>query len=184
VREVFDHLSTQELLCRLDKLESLAERSGMLGPLLQRWGEIYCDHPELGEEGLTILRRLRSFYQDQDQKEWAHACMDIADYLGRLGRWEEGRKEYENLLREMPGFPLAHIRFARFMARGGHIDEAVHHYRQVLQSEAKTGKDAFVQIAAEELKALASRHGLELDAWTREAIKQWCGKVEGVPERP
>lgn len=165
------------------RLEPLAERRGMLGNLLHEWETMCYNHPELGEEGLNIIRRLQAFSQGKDREGWAYARMDAADYLSRLGRWEEGQKEYEDLLREMSDFPFAHIRFARFLEQGGRMGEALHHYRQVLQMEAQAGRDA-LEMAAEELKELAFRQGLPLDAWTQEAIERWSRRdeAEATPE--
>lgn len=150
------------------KLEPLAAHVGMLEKLLYYWEEMCYDHPELGEEGLDIIRRLRSFYQHEDE-QWARIGMDAADYLGLLGRWEEGRKEYEKLLEEKQDFPLIHIRFARFLGKGGRIEEAVQHYKHVLQMEAEAGKN-ILEMAAGELKGLSLQYGIELDAPTKEAI--------------
>ncbi len=143
------------------KLEPLAERSGMLGNLLHEWKTICYNHPELGEEGLAVMRRHQSFYQNKEREQWAYAVMGIADYLDLLERWEDGRKEYEKLLQEMPDFLFIHIRFARFLYKGGRIDEAVYHYKKVLM-DTQTKKD-YLEMAAKELKELVSTYKIELD---------------------
>lgn len=96
--------------------------------------------------------------------------MDLADYLGLLGRREEGRKEYEKLLSEMPSFLFTHVRFARFLEKGGCFEEAAHHYKQVLQNAL--GEKEELEMAAEELKEHASQHSLELDPWTQETLRR------------
>jgi hypothetical protein len=153
------------------KLEPLAKRSEMLGNLLHEWKMMCYDHPELGEEGLAIMRRYQSFYQNKDKEQWAYAVMDVADYLDLLGRWEEGRKEYEKLLQEMPDFVFIHIRFARFLQKGNHINEAVHHYKNVLQKDAQAKKE-YLEIAAKELKELVFIHKIELDSLTQRIIEE------------
>ncbi|MCL7412593.1 MAG: hypothetical protein M8353_03125 [ANME-2 cluster archaeon] len=70
-------------------LKPLAEQTGFLGELLRNFGMFFSDHPELGEEGLDILRQLQAFYQDGDQEIWVFASMDMADYLGLMRRWDE-----------------------------------------------------------------------------------------------
>ncbi len=155
------------------KLEALAERSEsrMLGNLLHDWAGICSNHPELGEEGLRIMRRLQSFYKDKDREKWAFAIMDEADYLDHLGRREEGLQEYEELLKEMPDFHRVHIRFARFQEKGGRFDEAVYHYKQVLLMEDQIDMSDLL-MAAQELKDLATSRGIELDPETRKAIER------------
>lgn len=153
------------------KLEPLAERSGMLGDFLNHRGKICYNHPELGEDGLAVLRRRQSFYQDKDREQWADASMDAADYLCLLGRWDEGRKEYETLLDKMPDFPMIHIRFARFLEKGGLIDDAVHQYQQILKMENQV-EEYYLEMAAEELKELASRLSLKLDPSIQEIVER------------
>ncbi|SNQ59062.1 hypothetical protein MNV_1050022 [Candidatus Methanoperedens nitroreducens] len=153
------------------KLEPLAERSGMLGDFLNHWGKICYNHPELGEDGLAIMRRRQSFYQDKDREQWADASMDAADYLCLLGRWDEGRKEYEKLLDKMPDFLMIHIRFARFLEKGGLIDDAVHQYQQILKMENQV-EEYYLEMAAEELKELASRLSLKLDPSIQEIVER------------
>lgn len=152
------------------KLEPLAERSEMLGNLLHEWKTVCYNHPELGEEGLAVMRKHQSFYQNKNREQWAYAVMDVADYLDLLERWEDGRKEYEKLLIEMHDFLFIHIRFARFLQKGGRLDEAVHHYRNVLQKDVQAKKE-YLEIAAKELKELASTHKIELDSWTQKIIE-------------
>jgi hypothetical protein len=72
--------------------------------------------------------------------------MDVADYLDLLERWEDRRKEYEKLLKEMLGFLFVHIRFALFLRKGGRIDEAVYHYKKVLVDPQI--KKVYLEIAA------------------------------------
>ncbi len=98
--------------------------------------------------------------------------MDLADYLDFSGRKDEGKNEYERLLREAPDLLFIHIRYAEFLEKGGDIDEAVRHYKHVLQMEDQADKED-LGTAAEELKELASRHGIELDTRTQEAIRRW-----------
>jgi tetratricopeptide (TPR) repeat protein len=152
------------------KLEPLAERSEMLGNLLHEWKTVCYDHPELGDEGLVVMRKHQSFYQNKDREKWAYAVMDIADYLDLLERWEDWRKEYEKLLIEMPDFLFIYIRFARFLQKGDRFDEAVHHYKNVLQKYVQTKKE-YLEMAAKELKELASTHKIELDSWTQKVFE-------------
>ncbi len=158
------------------KLEPLAERSEMLGNLLEEWKIMCYDHPELGEEGLAVMRRRQSFYQNKGGKQWAYAVMDVADYLDIIERWEDGRKEYDKLLQEMPDFLFIHIRFARFLCKGGRIDEAANHYKKVL-IDAQTKRDC-LEMAAKELKELVSTYKIELDSWTLGVIEQLLNDKE------
>jgi tetratricopeptide (TPR) repeat protein len=159
------------------KVEPLAERNEVLGNLLHEWKTICFNHHELGEEGLAVMLRHRSFYQNKGGEQWAYAVMDVADYLDILERWEEGKKEYEKLLQEMPDFLFIHIRFARFLQKGGHIEEAVDQYKNVLKNGSQAKKE-YLEIAAKELKELASIHGIELDSLTQEVIEDLLRKGE------
>ena len=150
-------------------LEPLAAQEGLPGELLRNFGFIFCDHPELGEEGLNILRQLQSFYKDEDQEVWTLASMDAADYLGLMGRGDECRNEYTKLMEVMPDHSFVRIRFARFLERRQYLDEAVGLYEHVLRMGDQVDEND-LEIAALELRELAARHNIELDAWTKEAI--------------
>jgi tetratricopeptide (TPR) repeat protein len=167
------------------KLEPVAEHTGMMGNFLGEWEVICYNHPELGDDGLAIIRRLQSFYKDKDREQWTYATMDLADYLNLLGRRDEGKNEYERLLREAPDLLFIHIRYAEFLENGGDIDEAVRHYKHVLQMEDQADRED-LGTAAEELKELASRHGIELDMRTQEAIRRWSygGGEENALDEP
>ena len=150
-------------------LEPLAEQKGLQGELLRHFGLIISDHPELGEEGLDILRRLQLFHKDQNQEQWVYTSMDIADFLGLMGRWDECRNEYGKLIDVMPEDSFIRIGFARILEKGNYPDEAVASYEHVLRmGDQADEKD--LEIAAGELQKLAARYNIELDAWTREAI--------------
>ncbi|HEY9206143.1 MAG TPA: DUF1186 domain-containing protein [Candidatus Methanoperedens sp.] len=154
------------------KLEPLAERteSGMLGNLLNFWGDFCFNHREFGEEGLRIIRKLRAFYNNKDKEQWASAIMDEADYLDLLGRREEGLLEYEKLLKELPDFHWIYIRFARFLERGGRFVDAAGQYSHVLGMDEEIDSGDMV-IVARELKELAAGHDIELDPETQEEIE-------------
>jgi tetratricopeptide (TPR) repeat protein len=154
------------------KLEPLAENSEseMLGNLLNYWGDMCSNHPELGDEGLAVIRKRQAFYKDKNREQWAFAIMDEADYLDLLGRWEEGLKIYEKLTIEMSEFPWVYIRFARFMERGSRFDYAVELYKKVLQMDDLVDSGDLVMIA-EELKELAAGRNIELDSETKEEIE-------------
>ncbi|SNQ62198.1 DUF1186 domain-containing protein [Candidatus Methanoperedens nitratireducens] len=154
------------------KLEPVAEYTGEMGDFLSEWEVICYNHPELGDDGLAVIRRLQSFHKDKDREQWIYATMDLADYLDLLGRRDDGKNEYERLLREAPDLLFIHTRYAEFLEKGGDIDEAVHHYKKVLQMEDQADRED-LETAAEKLKELASHHGIELDTWTQEAIRQW-----------
>lgn len=154
------------------KLEPVAVYTGKMGEFLREWEIICYNHPELGDDGLAVIRRLQSFYKDKDREQWTYATMDLADYLDFLGRRDDGKNEYERLLREAPDLLFIHFRYAEFLEKGGDIDEAVRHYKQVLQMENQADRED-LGTAAEELKELASRHGIKLDTLTQEAIRQW-----------
>ncbi len=150
-------------------LEPLAEQKGLMGELLRHFGLIVSDHPELGEEGLDILRQIQSFYKDQDHEQWVHTSMNIADFLGLMGRWDECRNEYGKLIDVMPEDSFIRIGFARILERGNYHDEAVASYEYVLRmGDQADEKD--LEIAAREMRELAASHNIELDAWIREAI--------------
>ncbi len=89
------------------------------------------------------------------------------------------------MLREVPDLPFIHIRYAEFLEKGGDIDEAVRHYKHVLQMEVQADRED-LGTAAEELNELASRHGIELDTRTREAIRRWSygGDEENTLDEP
>ena len=150
-------------------LKPLAEQKGLLGELFRHFRLIVSDHPELGEEGLDILRQLQSFHKDQNQEQWVYTSMDIADYLGRMGRWDECRNEYGKLIEVMPNDSFIRIGFARILEKGNYPDEAVASYEHVLRMGDQADKKD-LEIAARELRELAARYNIELDAWTREAI--------------
>ena len=153
-------------------LEPLAEQQGMSDKLLKKWGMICCDHSELGEDGLVIMRRLASLYEDKDRIQWAYTIMDTADYLADLGKSNEAKKEYERIIEQMPDFLLAYINYARFLESYGCIDEAVDQYKQVIRMEDQTGEISEEKnLAAKELRELTLKHDLELDTGTIEAIK-------------
>jgi tetratricopeptide (TPR) repeat protein len=150
-------------------LKPLAEQKGLMGELLRHFGLIVSDHPELGEEGLDILRQIQSFYKDQDHEQWVHTSMNIADFLGLMGRWDECRNEYGKLIDVMPEDSFIRIGFARILERGNYHDEAVASYEYVLRmGDQADEKD--LEIAAREMRELAASHNIELDAWIREAI--------------
>lgn|GEM_PF-1829913 len=155
-------------------LKPLAEQTGFLGELLRNFGMFFSDHPELGEEGLDILRQLQAFYQDGDQEVWVFAGMDMADYLGLMGRWDECRNEYKKLIEVMPDHVFLHIRFARTLKESNYPDEAVASYKYVLQMDEAYEDD--LEMAAQELRELAASHNIELDAWTKEAIGDILGE--------
>jgi len=150
-------------------LEPLAEQNGLLGELLRNFAIIFSDHPELGEEGLDIFRQLQSFYKDVDQKEWADACMGMADYLGFMGRSDECRDEYEKLIEMMPDHFFVRIKFAQFLERNNCIDEAVASYEYVFHKGIQVDEE-YLKMAAWELRELAASHNIELDAWIKETI--------------
>ena len=150
-------------------LKPLAEQTGFLGELLRNFGIFFSEHPELGEEGLDILRQLQVFYKDGDQEVWTFASMDTADYLGLMGKWDECRNEYEKLIEAIPDHSFVWIRFARFLEMNNYLDEAVASYEHVLQMGDQAIEND-PEIAAWELKKLAASHNIELDACTREAI--------------
>jgi len=150
-------------------LEPLAEQKGLQGELLRYLGLIVSEHPELGEEGLDILRRLQSIHKDQNQEQWVNTSMDIADFLGLMGKWDECRNEYGKLIDVMPEDSFIRIGFARMLEKGNYPDEAVALYEQVLRMGDQTDKE-YLEIAAGELRKLAASHNIELDAWTREAF--------------
>ena len=150
-------------------LKPLAEQKGLLCELLRNFRPIVFEHPELGEEGLDILRHLQSFHKDQDKERWVYTSMDIVDYLGRMGRWDECRNEYGKLMEVKPNDSFNRIEFARILERGNYPDEAVALYKQVLRMGDQTDKE-YLEIVAGELRKLAASHNIELDAWTTEAI--------------
>jgi len=150
-------------------LEPLAEQKGLLGELLRHFGLIVSDHPELGEEGLDILCQLQSFHKDQNQEQWVYTSMDIADYLGGMGRWDECRNEYGKLIDVMPDDSFIRVGFARILEKGNYHEEAVASYEHVLRMGDQADED-YLEIAARELRELAASNNIELDAWTREAI--------------
>ena len=150
-------------------LEPLAEQKGLPGELLRHFGLIVSDHPELGEEGLDILRRLQSFHKDSNQEQWVNTSMDIADFLGRMGRWDECRNEYKKLIDVMPEDSFIRIGFARILEKGNYPDEAVASYEHVLQMGDQADEED-LEIAARELRELAASHNIELDTWTRKAL--------------
>ncbi|VVB94004.1 SEC-C motif protein [uncultured archaeon] len=154
------------------KLEPLAERAeiGMLGNLLNYWGDFCFNHREFGEEGLGIIRKRQDFYNNKDKEQWAFAVMDEADYLDLLGRREEGILDYEKLLKEVPGFHWVYIRFARFLERGGRFVEAADRYKFVLEMDEENDSGDMVTVARE-LKELAAAHGIELDEEVQEDIE-------------
>jgi tetratricopeptide (TPR) repeat protein len=154
------------------KLEPLAEQEGLLENFLRYWNRICSSSPELGEEGVAIMRKLQSYYQDKDKSQWVFNTIDLADCLGLLERWDEGRKEFEVLIEEMPESLLIHTYYAHFLVQAGNIDEAVNQYKRVIQMRGQVEEDENIKIAASVLKELASRHSLELDPETRQAIKQ------------
>jgi len=96
--------------------------------------------------------------------------MDEADYLGEMGRWEEGRKEYEELLASIPENPFIPLRFASFLQRSGKIEEATRQYENVLRQEGLDPE--LLEMAAEELDEMADFYDLELDPQTRELIER------------
>jgi len=158
-------------------LEPLAKQKGLLGELLRHFRLIVSDHPELGEEGLDILRRLQSIHKDQNQEQWVNTSMDIADYLGLMGRWDECRNDYGKLIDVMPDDSFIRIGFARILEMGNYPDEAVASYEHVLRmGDQADEKD--LEIAARELKELAASHNIELDAWIREAFVAILGDEE------
>jgi tetratricopeptide (TPR) repeat protein len=159
-------------------LEPLAEQKGLLGELLRHFRLIVSDHPELGEEGLDILRRLRSFHKDSNQEQWVYTSMDIADYLGGMGRWDECRNEYGKLIDVMPEDSFIRVGFARILEKGNYPDEAVASYEHVLRMGDQADEDD-LEIAARELRELAASHNIELDAWTIEAIGNIRAGEEG-----
>ena len=150
-------------------LEPLAEQKGLTGELLRHFRLIVSEHPELGEEGLEILRRLQSFHKDQNQEQWVYTSMDIADYLGGMGRWDECRNEYGKLIEVMPDDSFIRIGFARILGSGNYPDEAVASYEHVLRMGDQADEND-LEMAAGELQKLAASHNIKLDAWTREAI--------------
>jgi len=150
-------------------LKPLAEQKGLLGELLRNFRLIVSGHPELGEEGLDILRQLKSFHKDQNQEQWIYTSMDIADYLGHMGRWDECRNEYGKLIDVMPEDSFIRIGFARILERGYYSDESIASYEHVLRMGDQADEDD-LKIAARELRKLAAKHNIELDAWTKEAI--------------
>jgi tetratricopeptide (TPR) repeat protein len=159
-------------------LKPLAEQKGLLGELLRHFGLIVSDHPELGEEGLDILRQRQSFHKYKNQEQWVYTSMDIADYLGGMGRWDECRNEYGKLIEVMPEDSFIRVGFARILEKGNYPDEAVASYEHVLRmGDQADGKD--LEITARELRELAVRHNIELDAWTREAIGDIRAGEEG-----
>ena len=150
-------------------LEPLAEQKGLLGELLRHFRLIVSDHPELGEEGLDVLRQIQSFHKDKNQEQWVYISMDIADYLGLMGRWDECRNEYGKLIDVMPEDSFIQIGFARILEKGNYPDEAVASYEYVLRmGDQADEKD--LEIAARELRELAASHNIELDAWIREVF--------------
>jgi len=95
--------------------------------------------------------------------------MDISDFRGRMGRWDECRNEYGKLIDMMPEDPFIRIGFARILERGNYPDEVVASYEHVLQMGDQADEED-LEIAAGELRELAASNNIELDAWTREAI--------------
>ena len=150
-------------------LEPLAEQKGLPGELLRHFGLIVSKHPELGEEGLDILRRLQSFHKYQNQEQWVNTSMDIADYLGLMGRWDECRNEYGKLIDMMPEDSFIRIGFARILEKGNYPDEAVASYEHVLRMGDQSDEED-LETAAGELRKLAASHNIELDTWTRKAL--------------
>ena len=150
-------------------LEPLAEQKGLLGELLRHFRLIVSDHPELGEEGLDVLRQIQSFHKDKNQEQWVYISMDIADYLGLMGRWDGCRNEYGKLIEVMPEDSFIRIGFARILEKGNYPDEAVASYEYVLRMGDLADEDDLV-IAARELSELAASHNIELDAWIREVF--------------
>lgn len=150
-------------------LKPLAEQKGLMGKLLRHFGLIVSDHPELGEEGLDILRRLQSFHKDQNQEQWVNTSMDIADFLGLMGRWDECRNEYGKLIDMMPEDSFIRIGFARILEKGNYPDEAVASYEHVLRMGDQSDEED-LETAAGELRKLAASHNIELDTWTRKAL--------------
>ena len=150
-------------------LEPLAEQKGLLGKLLRHFGLIVSDHPELGEEGLDILRRLQSFHKDQNQEQWVNTSMDIADFLGLMGRWDECRNEYGKLIDVMQEDSFIRVGFARILEKGNYHDEAVASYEHVLRMGDQADEDD-LEIAARELRELAASHNIELGTCTREVL--------------
>jgi len=150
-------------------LKPLAEQKGLLGELLRHFRLIVSDHPELGEEGLDVLRQIQSFHKDKNQEQWVYISMDIADYLGLMGRWDECRNEYGKLIEVMPDDSFIRIGIARILERGNYHDEAVALYEHVLRMGDQADEDD-LKIAARELRELSASHNIELDVWTREAF--------------
>jgi len=158
-------------------LEHLAEQKGLMGKLLRHFGLIVSDHPELGEEGLDILRRLQSFHKDQNQEQWVNTSMDIADFLGLMGRWDECRNEYGKLIDVMQEDSFIRVGFARILEKGNYHDEAVASYEHVLRMGDQADEDD-LEIAARELRELAASHNIELGTCTREVLGDILGGEE------
>ncbi len=150
-------------------LKPLAEQEGLLGKLLRNFGFFFSEHPELGDEGLNVLRQLQSFYEDNDREVWTLAGMDVADYLNLMGKEDGCRNEYKKLIEMMPDQSLVRIRFARFLKRGNYIAEAVASYEHVLRMGDQVYKKD-LEMAALELRELAAGHNIELDACIKETI--------------
>lgn len=150
-------------------LKPLAEQEELLGELLRNFGFFFSVHPELGEEGLNVLRQLQSFYEDKDQEVWTLASMDAADYLNLMGKEDDCRNEYKKLIEMMPDHAFVRIRFARFLERGNYIDEAVASYEHVLRMGDQVYEED-LELAALELRELAAGHNIELDTWIKETI--------------
>jgi len=100
--------------------------------------------------------------------------MDTANYLAELGKLNDGKKEYERIIEQMPDFFQGYINYARFLENNGCIDEAVDQYKQVLRMEVQAremDEEESLEMAAVELEELALKHDLELDTNTLKAIK-------------
>ena len=158
-------------------MKPLAEQNELFGEFLHNWGLICYDHPELGGEGLDILRQQESFFKDNDQETWVYAVMDVADYLDRMGRLDEGKNEYEQLIELIPDNSFIRIRFARLLERNNYLDEAVASYVHVLQLGDKVEEND-LGIAALELRELTVNHNIELESCILEVIEDILKQVE------
>ncbi len=150
-------------------LKPLAEQEGLLGKFLRNFGFFFSDHPELGEDGLDVLRQLQSFYEDKDREVWALVSVDVADYLNLTGKEDDCRNEYKKVMEMMPDQSLVRIRFARFLECGHYTDEAVTSYEHVLRMGDQIYEED-LKMAALELRELAARHNIELDVGIKETI--------------
>ncbi len=157
-----------EAMAIFRELEPAAGGLGLRQRLLAAWAEVCREHPELGDEGIAVVRRWRDLAPEDDRTV---ASLCLAEYLTEAGRLDEAEGEFRALLAGGQHLDVVLLEYGQFLEFTGRHQEAAACYLEVLRGD-EAGRSVWADLAAEHLKALSDEGRVVLEAEVRLAVER------------